>query len=251
MVRIALNAGHGLYTQGKETSSALNPVVTKEWTLNARVVEKVIKKLADYEGCEILRIDDPTGKIDIPLAERTTKANNWMADLWLGFHHNAGVRGGRGGGIVVFRYNNSPPEKAKLNGELQQRLYNHLAIQTGLVGNRHTPLAVANFHELRETNMPALLMELGFMDSKTDLPIILTDAYAEKCADGVVGFLVETYGLKKKVVVVPPVKDYVLPDGKFFRVVVGSYQSRNNAEEVQRRLKEAGFDSFLTIFEKV
>lgn len=41
-----------------------------------------------------------------------------------------------------------------------------------------------------------------------------------------------------------------LPDGKFFRVMVGSYQSRNNAEDVQRRLKEAGFDSFLAIYEK-
>jgi len=47
-----------------------------------------------------------------------------------------------------------------------------------------------------------------------------------------------------------PPKDTVLPDGKFFRVVVGSYQSRNNATEMQDRLKKAGFDSFLVIFEK-
>jgi len=91
---------------------------------------------------------------------------------------------------------------------------------------------------------------LGFMDSRIDVPIILLEQHADKCADGIVAFLVETFNLKKKVVVAPPKKDYVLPEGKFFRVVVGSFQSRNNAEQVQKELAEDGFDSFLAIYEK-
>jgi len=97
--------------------------------------------------------------------------------------------------------------------------------------------------------MEAYLIEGGFMDSSSDVPVIITDTYAQNAAQGIVDFLVAKYSLKKKIVPVVN-KDFVLPDGKFFRVVVGSYQSRNNAEDVQKRLKEAGFDSFLAIYEK-
>jgi N-acetylmuramoyl-L-alanine amidase len=98
--------------------------------------------------------------------------------------------------------------------------------------------------------MPSVLLELGFMDSATDTPIILSDTFADQCANAIVEYLVESYGLKKKVVPKPPVADTVLPDGKFFRVIVGSYSSRNNAVEMQEKLKKAGFDSFLAIYEK-
>ena len=46
--------------------------------------------------------------------------------------------------------------------------------------------------------MPAFLIENGFMDSKTDVPIILTEAHAEKTAKGIVEFLVDTLKLSKK-----------------------------------------------------
>ena len=46
--------------------------------------------------------------------------------------------------------------------------------------------------------MPAVLLELGFMDSATDVPIILTEDYADKCAAAIVEVVVAKGGLKKK-----------------------------------------------------
>ena len=46
--------------------------------------------------------------------------------------------------------------------------------------------------------MPAVLLELGFMDSSTDVPAILTDAYAKSCAQAIVNVIVARKGLKKK-----------------------------------------------------
>ena len=46
--------------------------------------------------------------------------------------------------------------------------------------------------------MAAFLIENGFMDSATDVPIILTLDHAEKTAQGIVDFLVEEYALEKK-----------------------------------------------------
>ena len=245
-MKLGIDAGHGLYTAGKRCMKSLDPNETREWVLNNRIVNKITELLKDYENVEILRTDDPTGKRDVPLAERTRSANNWHAEVYLSIHHNAGISGGTGGGIVVFRH----PQSSAASKDYQKKVYDKLIAHTGLKGNRSKPLGEANLHMVRETKMPALLLELGFMDSRVDVPIILSEAHADKCAMAIVEFLAEQFKLKKIVIAPPVVKDTVLPDGKFFRVVVGSYQSRNNAVQIQKELAEDGFDSFLAIYEK-
>ena len=63
---------------------------------------------------------------------------------------------------------------------------------------RATPLPISNFTVIYKANMPAVLGEFGFMDSTTDVPIILTDDFSVKCAQGIVAALVKTFGIKKK-----------------------------------------------------
>ena len=46
--------------------------------------------------------------------------------------------------------------------------------------------------------MPAVLLELGFMDSAADVPVILTDEYARGCAEAIVEVVVRRGGLTKK-----------------------------------------------------
>lgn len=194
MLKIAINAGHGLYTAGKRCMKSIDPAETREWSLNSRIVSKVMEKLKNYTGYELLRIDDPTGKTDIPLKTRTDKANKWGADFYLAVHHNAGIGGGSGGGIVCYTYT----KVGQTTKDWQKAIYDSLIKHTGLKGNRSQPLASADLHECRETSMPAVLIENGFMDSTTDTPIILTEDFAEKSADAVVEVLAAKGGLKKK-----------------------------------------------------
>ena len=128
----------------------------------------------------------------------------------------------------------------------KKRLYDLLIKHTGLKGNRASPLGEANFHVLRETKMAAVLIENGFMDSRTDVPIILSDTHARKTADGIVEFVVGHFKLKKK----PKPKPTAPKNDGFYRVVVGSFKDRKNAEEQQQKLKKAGFNSFLSYYEK-
>ncbi len=193
MIKIAINAGHGRYTAGKRCMKSIDQSETREWVLNARIVEKVIEKLKAYTGYELLRIDDPTGKTDIALKTRTDKANKWGADFYLAVHHNAGINGGSGGGIVCYTYT----KVDQTTKDWQKAIYDSLIKHTGLKGNRSQPLASADLHECRETSMPAVLIENGFMDSTTDTPIILTEDFAEKSADAVVEVLAARGGLKK------------------------------------------------------
>ena len=60
------------------------------------------------------------------------------------------------------------------------------------------PLAKADLFECRETAMDAVLLELGFMDSKTDLRAILSADWADKCAAAIVSVIAERAHLKRK-----------------------------------------------------
>jgi N-acetylmuramoyl-L-alanine amidase len=73
------------------------------------------------------------------------------------------------------------------------------------------------------------------MDSKTDVPIILTEDFANKCAKAIVDVIVERGKLEKK-----PVEDK-----KLYHVQVGAYSKKENAENMAKKLKAAGFDTYI------
>ena len=198
LYKIALNAGHHLGNE-KRCLKSLDPNETREWVLNDRIVRKIIALLTEYEGYELLRTDDPTGKVNISVEDRCKAANKWGADDWYSVHHNLGIKGGKGGGITVYMYTIDDDDTKAL----QKALYDALIAETGLKGNRATPLAQANLGECRLTAMPAVLGELGFMDSPTDVPIILTEEFADACARAYVKVMVKRGNLKKKVVEEP------------------------------------------------
>lgn len=233
MFKIALTAGHYKYTAGKRCLKALDPKETREWTLNDRIADKVEKLLKSYDGYQLIRTDDTTGEKAISNTARITAANNFKADFYLSIHHNAGINGGSGGGIVAYVYT----KVGQTTKDWQKELYNALIKHTGLKGNRAQPLASSNLEELRETSMPAVLLELGFMDSKTDVPVILSEKYADQCAAAIVEVLVKKGGLVKKPTAATP--------GKLYKVQVGAYADLKNAEAMQKKIKAAGFDAVI------
>ena len=195
---ICLDAGHGYNTGGRRCLKKLDPAEHREWWLNDRIADLVETELVRDYDCKVVRADDTTGAKDISLANRVKTANNANAHMYISIHHNAGINGGNGGGTVVYSYNNDS-SKAKA-----VRLYNYLIAQTNLVGNRADKTSVGDFYVINKTKMPALLIENGFMDSSVDVPIIISQAHAEKSAKGIINFLVAELKLEKKKVVATP-----------------------------------------------
>lgn len=188
---IALDAGHGMRTPGKRCMRKLDPNETREWWLNARIMDMVEDGLAAYD-CEVLRVDDRTGEQDVPLSKRVNIANAAKAAIYISMHHNAGLSGRPGGGTVVYYCSNNM-ERIRQAGDL----YDAIVSRTGLEGNRSQRIINNGFYVIKNTKMPAFLVENGFMDSPTDVPIILTEDHAKKTAQGVVAFLVEELSLKR------------------------------------------------------
>lgn len=236
MFKIALGAGHGISTPGKRCDKTLDPNETSEWWLNDRVCDYVESYLKEYTGYSLLRLDDSDdGKDDVALATRVSRANTWGADFYLSVHHNAGANRTNAGGICAFTH----PQSSATSIKWRDALYDALIAHTGLKGNRATPKTTGNFYVLRVTKMPAVLLELGFMDSKVDVPIILTNDFAQKCARAIVEVIVERGGLKKKEA------SAAQETGAMYKVQVGAFRDKMNAEALVDALEELGYQSYI------
>ena len=234
MIKIAIDAGHGLYTAGKRCMKSLDSKETREWILNSRIAEKLDDLLDDYE-CEVLRTDDMDGSDDISLANRCKAANNWKADIFISIHHNAGVNGSASGGTVLYYYSSKAERKQQCKD-----LYDAIVAETKLVGNRCDKVIHYPFYVIKNTNMPSFLIENGFMDSKVDVPIILTEAHATKTARGILNFLVKELNLKKK-----KVASTNNTQKKYYRCQCGVFSVKGNAESLCKRLIAAGFSAII------
>lgn len=192
--KVAISAGHYLGNP-KRCHKSLDPNETREWWLNDRIADKLEKLLAEYDGIEVLRLDDTTGKKHVSNEERARIANNWKADLYLAIHHNAADKVFSGGGITAYIHStNAKPGAA----EWQKAFYDACIDYTGLKGNRATPLSKAKLYECGAPNCVSVLMELGFMNSTVDVPIILSDSFATAIAKALARVIVERSGVSKR-----------------------------------------------------
>ena len=192
MVKIAIDAGHAGFgvTPGKRT-----PAGEFEWTFNNKVVLAAIAELNNYEGVQLLRLDDPTGRRDVPLRERTNKANQWGADLVWSKHFNAITgRWGNHTGTETFTFNGNKSHNAE-SVRVARVLHQAMLKAWGL---RDRGLKTANFHMVREPNCPAVLTEGGFMDSNIDIKIMRDDAKLAEGGREMARALANYYGLKLK-----------------------------------------------------
>lgn len=238
MFKLALNAGHAYTTPGKRCLKSIDEKETAEYALNKRICDKIEEILKGYKDISVLRIDDGT---EIPLSKRTSAANSFGADFYLSIHHNAGINGGSGGGIEAYTYL-KVDEKTR---SWQSQLYAALIASTGLIGNRSRPLRTADFHEVRETRMPAVLLECGFMDSTADTPIILSDSFAEAAARAIAGVIAERSGAAlsdstSSVTAQAPDTSHKKPVSQIAREVISG--KWGNGDERKAKLAAAGYD---------
>lgn len=227
MFKIAYGAGHYLGTAGRRIPAALDSRQTKEWQLNDRVARFFAEAAGQYEDVQLLRVDDPNGFAKISVEDRCKAANDWSADFCLSIHHNA-FRGTPwdGGGVTVF----SCPGSI-MGRQYRDAIYDAVIAAGNLRGNRASPKQENAYIALKQTKAPAVLVEYGFMDSNVDAPIILTEEYAKAVGYATMEAIAAVAGLKKK--------------PTLYRVQVGAFLSRENAENMLKSIKNAGFDGMI------
>ncbi len=120
------------------------------------------------------------------LAARVNDANRWGADYFISLHANAStIETASGSEALVYRLNS-------VAAELGEDILEGLEEATGL--NDRGVVARPNLYVLRRTQMPAVLVELGFITNKRDAELMATrpDLFAQGIANGINEFLDDT-----------------------------------------------------------
>ncbi len=185
-MKIAYDAGHGINTPGKRS-----PYGEREWSFNNKVVLAFEKELKKYKDVELLRTDSKTGKSDIALKTRTDKANRFGSDIYISFHHNA-LNGKWGTHTGVETYHH----KGSIKGKELAELIHKVVVNTYDLTDRK--IKTSNLHITRETSMPSILIEGGFMDSTIDIVKLRDDKVLDNVGREVAKAIAKHFKLELK-----------------------------------------------------
>lgn len=184
-MKIAVNGGHGPNTPGKRT-----PDGVKEFEFNYPTARYLEQYLQEYEGVQTLFIPEPNR--DVPLTERTDRANAWGADMWLSVHYNAyKTYWTDANGVETWVYKTRPKESTSLAEVVQAALVK-------ATGRRDRGVKAGNLHEVRETKCTAILCECGFMDNRQEAATMKDPEFQKLIARTIADAVAKFYGLKKK-----------------------------------------------------
>ncbi|WP_079266784.1 GBS Bsp-like repeat-containing protein [Streptococcus suis] len=194
---VYIDPGHG----GRDSGASYGGVHEKNLALS--VSNKLRENLLKY-GINVLMTR--TGDYDVDFkTERSRMTNASNADLFISVHFNAtGAGVSNSSGIETYWYQYDPEYQPKINKEmhnnptrlaeseiLANKVQESLIKETGAVnrGARRETFAV-----LRETAIPAILVELGFMDNPSELQVIKQDSYHTRLAKALAQGVMNWYG---------------------------------------------------------
>ena len=198
-MKFAIDAGHGNNTPGKRSVDGS----LREFYFNNAVALEVTKILRNEYGQEVINPYDVSGVIDTPLNTRVQRANAANAAAFISIHANAAGTGWNSAeGIETFIYNQGTQAGSM---KLAANVQNHLIRDTG---RKNRGVKRGNYAVLRETNMPAILVEAGFMTNLQENNLLKSDGYRKTVARAIVKGIAQTYNLqpKKKAAAAPAAK---------------------------------------------
>ena len=228
MAKVFLSAGHG----GSSPGAVANGLVEKNINLNTLLACKEV-----LENHGVIVVTSRTKDENDDVYEEVREANESGADFAVSFHANAGG----GDGFEVFYHTSNT--KGKQLALLCEKYAKELGQNSrGIKSGNH-------LYFVKNTKMMSVLVESFFLDNKADMTI--GDTVEEQRAFGVAyaKAILEYIGISYTESGYAPQKEEA-GKSKLYRVQVGAYGVKANAEAMLKRLKEAGFDGFITEVEK-
>jgi N-acetylmuramoyl-L-alanine amidase len=183
MVKIFIDPGHEGVLNGYDPGAVGNGL--KEAVLTLDIAKRMRDKLLSYNNVQVKLSRE--GNKKLTLSQRAKMANDWGADIFVSIHINAGG----GVGFESFIFNGNVSEATRAN---QNVIHQEIIRATGWNDRGKKR---ANFAVLRQTKMPALLTENGFIDNTTDANKLKNDSFLDNIAQGHVNGLVKLFNLKK------------------------------------------------------
>ena len=241
-MRINVHAGHN--PDGKIACGAIGFI--RESTEARKVKDEVIAQLRQM-GHTVYdcTCNSGTGQLDV-LEKIVSACNTHKVDLDVSIHFNAGVRdntgNGRTTGTEVMIYNNA--------GRAREAAERTCASISALGFKNRGIKPNTGLYFLRNTKAPAMLVERCFVDDKDDAELYDCQKMASAIVRGITGMDAVWPKDDPQDKQVPEATESgvetAVGDGKsIYRVQVGAYSIMDNAKNMQKELKAAGFDAVL------
>ncbi|MCR8847505.1 N-acetylmuramoyl-L-alanine amidase [Rossellomorea sp. SC111] len=219
MKTIMIDPGHGGSDPGatnkgnEETFNLLTALVVREYLVSNYNVKVLMTR---------------TGDQTLSLSDRSNLANRSNLDFYLSIHHNAGG----GTGFESYVYNGSVPTQTL---SYQKIIHEEViaAVKPFKVTDRGKKRA--NFHVLRETKIPSMLVEVLFVDNSKEVALLIDLKFRQAVGISLAKGVAKALSLPAK-------ESDNLP---LFKVIAGSFTERKNAEDRVKELKAASFESFI------
>ena len=196
---IFLDPGHG----GKDPGASYYNITEKE--LNMQVYQKLRKGLEGL-GYIVLSSRDSDVFVDF-VTERSRMVNKTDSDIFISIHFNAsGSPASNRSGIQTYSYEEAAGYPSKINpywhnhpdrisesNRLAADIHSSLLAETGA---KDAGLLKSSFAVLRETDKPAVLLELGYIDNFNENQQVRSDVYQNRLVAGIVKGIQKYYAGK-------------------------------------------------------
>lgn len=186
VVEIVLDGGHG----GKDPGATGHGLQEKSVALDLTL--RTGKLLADMgANVKYTRTTD----VFVDLIERARIANQHNADVFVSLHLNSGSTNGvPGTGFESYIHNSI---KGGRTAEIQDAIHHNVAAVFLAEGLRDRGKKKANLAVLRETKMPAVLLELGFINNATDAALLKDQSFLDRLARATANGIADALGLQQ------------------------------------------------------
>ena len=216
-MKVFLGVGHGGSDPGATANNA------KEKDLNLSIALACRDFLVKH-GVSV-RMSRTKDEND-PLSEEIRECNSFSPDLAVDIHNNAG---GGDGAEVFYHYGGGKSKTLAENilSEIVKVGQNSRGAKT-----RKNQDGKDYYGFIRQTSAPSVIVECAFVDNASDLEILASESRRQEMGVAIAKGILKTLGVE-------------IHGDRLYRVQVGAYLVKANAEDMQRKIKAVGFDAFI------
>jgi N-acetylmuramoyl-L-alanine amidase len=219
MKKVFIGVGHG----GSDGGAVANGV--KEKDLNLSIALACRDELERHGiSVKMSRTKDENDT----LSDEIKECNAFSPDLAVDIHNNAG---GGDGAEAFYHY----------GGGKSKTLAENILAEIVKIGQNSRGAKIRKnssgsdyYGFIRQTSCPAVIIECAFVDNASDLKILATESQRKAMGVAIAKGILKTLGV-----------EYEVERGTLYRVQVGAYLVKANAEAMQKKIKAVGFDAFI------
>lgn len=226
---IVLDPGHGANDMG--SSGKLNGQTIYEKDLNDTVTAHLYDNLAQYEGVKVYLTR--YGDTSVSLNMRGATAGYLNADLFISLHMNALDNAAYWGGTEIFVHSgNYLPDGAKLTTSIAEDILKgfekygliNRGVKTRIIDDddyyTYSNGAYADYYGVirysTQANVPAMIIEHGFITNQSDLTFLSKSENLKKLADETANAVAKHFNLEKgsgqKMTLIPQTDELTIGD---------------------------------------